>query len=400
MSWRALSLVVAVTAVGAAGTIAIAAAMGMPPTDVAHIALFLLPAAAVTVVSAAIARPLLARAPMRHRLTAIAVIGAVVALANLALLTRFTFVSDHDASVVAALLVYSAGAGLGAALAVAKSSAVAIERLANTAKMLGDGDLDARAGAFEGEAELVTLARTLDEMADRLQASLLRERELEARRRDLITAVSHDLRTPLASLRAMVEAIGEGVVDDPPSLRRYVTEMRRSVDSLVTLVDDLFELAQLNAGMIKQETKRARLGEVVRDAVAACEQHVVEKGVNLHEDLNGMDDLLCSPQLTRVVQNLLANAIRHTPTDGTVRLIAARSDEGLQVIVEDSGEGIPPESLERVFEPFWRADEARSTDGAGLGLTLAKRIVESLGGRIDAASAPARGSRFQVLVPY
>ncbi|MDQ4131504.1 MAG: hypothetical protein M3133_11050, partial [Actinomycetota bacterium] len=131
-TWRPLSLVAVVTAVGAIATVAVAAAMGMPPRDVAHIALFLLPAAAVTVVSAAVARPLLARSPIRHRLTAIATLGAVVGLANLAILAKLTFVSDHDASVVGALLAYSAGAGLGAALSLAKASAAAVERLAAT----------------------------------------------------------------------------------------------------------------------------------------------------------------------------------------------------------------------------------------------------------------------------
>ncbi|MBW3665610.1 MAG: HAMP domain-containing histidine kinase [Actinobacteria bacterium] len=399
MRWRPLTLVVVVTAVGAAGTIAVAAAMGMPPRDVAHIALFLVPAAVVTVASAAFAGPLLARSPTRHRLVAIGLLGTVVALTNLVVLTRFTFVNDHDASVVGALLAYAAGAGVAAALAVARTSAVAIERLGGTAARLGAGDLDARVGPLDADAELATLARTLDDMAGRLQASLARERELEARRRDLITAASHDLRTPLSSLRAMVDAIADGVVDDPPSLRRYITHMRTSVESLVALVDDLFELAQLDAGVIERETERVLLRDVVRDAVAACEPHVADKAINLTEQLNGHDELLCSPYLARVLQNLLTNAIRHTPTDGAVRVYADTSDVGLQLVVEDTGEGIEEGSLGQVFEPFWRADPARSSDGAGLGLTLAKRIVESLGGRIDAASEPGVGSRFAVVVP-
>ncbi len=398
-TWRPVSLVVAVTAVGALGTLVVATAMGMPPGDVAHIGLFLLPAAVVTVVSGLAARRLLARSPIRHRLTAVALLGAVVGLGNLAVVAQLTFVSNHDASVVGALLAYSAGAGLAAALVTAKASAAAIERLADTARRLGEGDLQARVGPVEGEAELTTLARTLDEMADRLRASLARERELEARRRDLITAASHDLRTPLSSLQAMVEAIDEGVVEDPPSLRRYVGEMRRSVESLVGLVDDLFELAQLDAGIIEYETRRARLGEVVHQALTACHRHVVEKGVVVQQELNGMEDQLCSPRLTRVVQNLLINAIRHTPADGTVRVETNRSQAGLRLVVEDTGEGMAPEHLERVFEPFWRGDPARSGSGAGLGLTLTKRIVESLGGRIEVESRPARGSRFAVSLP-
>jgi signal transduction histidine kinase len=228
---------------------------------------------------------------------------------------------------------------------------------------------------------------------------LERERAAEAQRRDLVTAVSHDLRTPLSGLRAMIEAIEDGVVDDPATIRRYVGEMRGAVDSLVALVDDLFELVQLDAGAIEAESHRARLEDVVRSAVAACDAQAAEKGLVLKTSLEGADAVLTSPRLTRVVQNLLQNAIRHTPADGTVRVEAHRAGDGVELVVEDSGEGIAPEAVERVFDPFWRGDAARATDGSGLGLALAKRIVETLGGSIMVDSEPARGSRFSVLLP-
>ena len=219
-------------------------------------------------------------------------------------------------------------------------------------------------------------------------------------RRDLITTISHDLRTPLASLRAMVEAVEDRVVDDPPSLARYASEMRRSVDQLVLMVDDLFELTQLDAGAIQVETRHARLDDVVRTAVAAVELQASEKGLELVQDLGLVGDAACSPRIARVLQNLLANAVRHTPADGTVTIEAGREGDRLRVAVEDTGEGIAPGDLPRVFEPFFRADPARSGPGAGLGLALAKRIVEALGGRISAESRPERaGSRFQVELP-
>jgi len=396
---RLLLLAAGIALAGAVLVLVLAAVTGMPDDELGHLALLLLPAVALSAGIAAVAAPLLARASLRARLLAVALVATLVALANVGVLAELMLVSEQDAAQVALLLVYSMAAGAGAALATAKASAGSIERLSGVARRIGEGDLDARVGKLDAGPELDTLATTIDEMAARLADSLGRERRSEAQRRDLVTAVSHDLRTPLAGLRAMVEAIDDRVVDDPATIRRYVGEMRGAVESLVVLVDDLFELVQLDAGAIEAESARARVEDVVRSAVAACDAQATEKGLELETHLNGTGGASCSPRLTRVVQNLLQNAIRHTPADGTVRVEARRGSDGLEVVVEDSGEGIDPAALERVFDPFWRGDPARSGDGSGLGLALAKRIVEALGGRIHAESMPARGSRFAVIVP-
>jgi signal transduction histidine kinase len=399
MSWRPLALSLATAAAGAAGSLTVGLAAGMNATELAHLGLLLLPAVGVTAVSALAARRLLARASFGQRLTAIALTASLVSLANLAVLAALMFVSGHDAALMAILLLYSVGAGAGAAIVLGRSSAAAVDRLARTADELAAGNLDARVGRLGAGPELEALAETIDEMAERLQASIELERAAETTRRDLITAVSHDLRTPLAGVRAIAEAIEDGVVEDLPTLRRYASEMRRQIEVLAGLVDDLFELSQLDGETIASESERARLADVVGSAVKACRPQADEKGLRVEERLDGAGEAPCSTRLTRVLHNLLQNAIRHTPADGTVRVEARRLPDGLEVAVADTGDGIPAEALDRVFEPLWRGDAARSTPGSGLGLALAKRIVEALGGGIRVESTPARGTRFAVILP-
>lgn len=399
MTRQPLLLAVVVAVAGAAGTLAAATAAGMRGGELAHLALLMLPAGAITALAAAGLRRFLVRAPVAAVLVAVAVIAVLVAVANLAVLGALMFVDPHDAALVGILLAYAAASGVAAALVVARTTTRAVGQLAEVARRLGDGDLRARVGALGAGEELEVLARSLDDMAGRLGDSLAREREAESQRRNLVTAVSHDLRTPLAGLRAMVESIQDGVVSDAPTLRRYMAEMQRSVESLVELVDDLFELVQLDAASIDLESRRAALSDVVNSAASACRAQAFERGLIVETQLGDAAGTPCSPRLTRVLQNLLQNAIRHTPADGTIRIEARSLPTSVEVVVADEGDGIPENALDKVFEPFWRADVSRSTPGSGLGLAIAKRIVESLGGRIGVESEVHRGTRFAIELP-
>jgi signal transduction histidine kinase len=396
---RTAALAASVAAVAVIGSLATSALLGMHASETAHIAASLVPAAVATVLAAAAAPRLLSKASASTRMVAAAVIAIVVALANLAALALDMVVEGHDAKALLILLVYALGAGLTVALALARASAPAFARVGRTVEALGEGDLSARVGTLNAGPEMDALGRTLDEMAERLEHIRDRERQVETMRKDLITTVSHDLRTPLASLRAMVEAIDDGVVTDPSSFRRYAVEMRKSVGQLSAMVDDLFELSQIEAGAIEVERRRIRLDEIVRSVVTAVEPHATNKGLALRTDLGGAADAPCSPRLTRVFQNLLMNAVRHTPADGSVSVLARRDGDRIEVAVEDSGEGLSEADMERIFEPFYRADPARSGQGAGLGLALAKRIVEGAGGRISAETKAEGGARFSVLLP-
>ncbi len=393
-----LALTAAASILGAVLTLIIALG-ALESNEVEHLVIGLVFAILLTVGATWALNRKLEGSSLAARFSSVAAIAALVGLVNLAVLAKLMIVSHHDAAQVLVLLAYSAAAGLGSALAVSRTSTAAVERLSDSARRIAGGDLSARAGSVGGGRELDELAGALDEMAERLDASLTRERTIEGQRRDLVVAVSHDLRTPLAGLRAMAEAIDDRVVEDPETLHRYVGKMRDSVGSLVGLIDDLFEIVQLDAGAIEAETERAKVADVVRSALAACDAQATEKGLVLQTSLGDAGTATCSPRLTRVIQNLLQNAIRHTPSDGTVLVEARQYELGIELAVEDSGEGIEPAVADRVFEPFWRGDEARSGDGAGLGLALAKRIVEALGGSIRLEPAGATGSRFAIVLP-
>lgn len=357
------------------------------------------PITLATLVSAVAARTLVARASLPHAMVAIAVIASLVTVADLLALSHFMLIDPGSGAELAFIALYSVTAGVAAALIVARSNTRALTRLVETARALGTDGPDARVGELRASPELALLARTLDQAAARLSAAIDAEREVEAQRRDLMTSISHDLRTPLASMRAMVEAVNDGIVSDPATLRRYAGEMHRSTMALVTMVDDLFELAQADVASLAGDQQLAPLSVVVERALDVWRPEAARRQIGLAVDLGNAGACLCSPRLARVVHSLVDNAIRYTAAGGRVTVRAAAGDLGIHVAVEDTGAGIAPDHLPRIFEPFWRADPARSSRGAGLGLTLAKRIVEGLGGEIHATSTPDHGSRFDVSVP-
>jgi signal transduction histidine kinase len=234
---------------------------------------------------------------------------------------------------------------------------------------------------------LVVLAAAGAALAAALAARLAMEersrREIEAARRQLVAAASHDLRTPLASLRLLVESIDDGVATGE-TRDRYLKEIRTHVAVLSDLVDDLFELSRIEAGDISWTMRQVELGDLIGDTVAAMRAPADERGVSLAAELPA-GELLASAnaeKVQRVLFNLIQNAIRHTPADGSVTVRARSTSGGVEVEVADSGEGIPAGDGERVFEAFYRGDAARGEDGAGLGLAISRAIVEAHGGKI------------------
>jgi signal transduction histidine kinase len=250
---------------------------------------------------------------------------------------------------------------------------------------------------------LVLLAAVAAALAAALAVRLAMEersrREIEEARRQLVAAASHDLRTPLASLRLLVESIDDGVATGE-TRDRYLKEIRTHVGVLSDLVDDLFELSRIEAGDISWTMRRVELGDLIGDTVAAFRTSAEERGVHLAAELPGEKVVAeaDAEKVQRVLFNLIQNAIRHTPADGSVTVRAKGGPGGVEVEVADSGEGIPAAEGERVFEAFYRGDSARGEEGAGLGLAISRAIVEAHGGRIWLEDANP-GTRVRFTLP-
>jgi len=222
--------------------------------------------------------------------------------------------------------------------------------------------------------------------------------QVEEARRGLVAAASHDLRTPLASLRLLVEAVDDGVAGEDRD--RYLSEIRTHVAVLSDLIDDLFELSRIEAGDISWTMRRVELGDLIGDTVAAFRTSAEERGVHLAADLPSEKVVAeaDAEKVQRVLFNLIQNAIRHTPADGSVTVRATGGPSGVEVEVADSGEGIRAGDRDRAFEAFYRGDSARGEDGAGLGLAISRAIVEAHGGRIWLEDANP-GTRVRFTLP-
>ncbi|TQS43082.1 sensor histidine kinase [Cryptosporangium phraense] len=233
-----------------------------------------------------------------------------------------------------------------------------------------------------------------------------REREAESRRREIVAWVSHDLRTPLAGLRAMAEALEDGVVADPATVADYHRRIRRETYRMSELVDDLFELSRINAGALRLTLADVSLADVVSDAVATAAPLARAKGVRLVAEQARYATVRASePELGRVFSNLLLNAIRHTPSDGVVTVTGDVDPDGGWVAVSDACGGIPEADLPRVFDEAFRGEAARTPGPArggeargGLGLAIARGLVEAHQGQIAVANIDA-GCRFTVRLP-
>jgi two-component system, OmpR family, phosphate regulon sensor histidine kinase PhoR len=227
-------------------------------------------------------------------------------------------------------------------------------------------------------------------------------RRAEVMRREFIANVSHELRTPVAGLKALVETLEDGALEDPEAAREFLGRMHLEVDGLGQLVEELLELSRIESGRVTLTPRSVELGSVVAAAAERlrpqAERHGLELVVRVPADL---PPALADPErIQQVVVNLVHNAVKFTPPGGRITVTAERRDAEVAVVVADTGEGIAPEALPRLFERFYKVDKARATGGTGLGLAIAKHLVQAHGGRIWAESAgEGRGATFTFCLP-
>ncbi len=340
---------------------------------------------------------LLRRASLRWLPAGVSLVAVVAVVAGVIGTSRAMFLSAHDFHVVLIVLLVAGTVALAFAALVGATVVRWSVALREDARRFGmSGEFVSRSG---GPAEFQELSAELTRTSARLAESRDREARLEEARRELVSWVSHDLRTPLAGLRAMTEALEDGLAEEPA---RYHAQMRTEVDRMVRMVDDLFELSRIHSGLLPLSLETVQLGDLVSETIAGADPLARARGVSLGGSVEEGVLVRVDPGgLSRVIANLVVNAIRHTPVDGTVQIIGRALADGAELSVVDGCGGIPDEDLPLVFEVAWRGSHARTPSadsGAGLGLAIVKGIVEAHRGSVTVSNQDA-GCRFSVRLP-
>ncbi len=329
---------------------------------------------------------------------AVASFGAIITILYTPLLM---FKEPGDLHLLVLMLVCFMVISVGLALLLGRGVARSVASLRAAAREIASGNFSARVSA-PGSDELSELGTAFNRMSEQLGEAFERERRMETARRDLVAAISHDLRTPLASLRAMLEALQDGVVHDPDTVATYQIRMHAQIDRLSRLVDDLFDLSRLESGA-PLTLMTVNLGELIEDTTAGFHPAADRAGVTLGTEIGpGVGTCELDPaQIQRVLVNLIDNALHHTPSGGSICVSAGRAGGSISIDVTDSGTGLREEDVPHVFDRFYRGEPSRSqeTGGTGLGLALSRAIAQAHGGDIRAERGTPHGARFVVNLP-
>ncbi|HEX3616934.1 MAG TPA: HAMP domain-containing sensor histidine kinase [Solirubrobacteraceae bacterium] len=338
--------------------------------------------------------------PLSRQLAIVIAVVIAPLLVTLLILGLMMFVSDKDATLVGVIVVLSGLLGIAAAARLSRTLTRDVAAIRDRLMAVGQGERRADLAA-SAATELRELADSANAMIDRLAAEEAARDQSESARRNLVAAASHDLRTPITSLQLLAAAIDDELVDEQVR-REYVRRMLTHIEALSALIDDLFELSRLEAGDISWSLEQVAMGQLVSETVDAMRVQADARGIAVTADLpEHLAPARGNPEkLQRVLFNLIQNAIRHSPADGTIVVRAETLSDMIEVEVEDRGAGIPAPERELVFEAFYRGgtDAPRSTNGAGLGLAVARAIVDAHGGQIWLPATQV-GTRVRFSVP-
>jgi signal transduction histidine kinase len=342
---------------------------------------------------------------LRWTLFAMIALTVVLVMVNVWLVAQLMFISVHDLVLTIALLVF---AGFISTISVNLISSRLIEhihKLVKASEQLAQGDFNIHL-PVEGKDELAKLSQAFNQMAHALQSVDEQKNALDQTRRDLLAWVSHDLRTPLASMRVMNEAIIDGVASDSQTVERYMRDMQREIQHMSHLIDDLFELAQLETGHLKIVREPTSLRDLISDTLGAMKARAEHNQIELQGTLADHVDIIniAADKIQRVLYNILDNAIRYTPPGGKITLVACRQETKIEIRIHNTGSVIAPDDLPKVFQSFYQGEASRTQlgnkrRGTGLGLAIARGFVEAHGGEIWVQSHPDQGTTFCFALP-
>jgi signal transduction histidine kinase len=391
--------------IAAASLVVFYLVMEPPLSALGHMALFLATTALISALAgyAAYRVRLMERTPaLRWSLMGGYALASLLTFLNVWITARLMFASQHDLLLATILLLFASGIAMVLGYFLSSAVSERIHHLDLAAKEIQSGNLSIRV-PVHGNDEVAELARTFNQMASQLQEADANQRTLDSLRRDLVAWAGHDLRTPLTGVRVLVEALADGIIDDPQTSRRYLDQARKQIDHLSVLIDDLFQVSQLDAGGIPLNLEPASLSDLISDTLENFSSLANRQGIHITGSAQPGIDPVCmdTQRIGRALNNLISNALSHTPKGGQVCVRAEMIEENVQVTVEDSGEGISPEDLPHIFDRFYRGEKSRNqaTGGSGLGLAIAKGIVEAHKGTIKVESKPNEGAKFYFSLP-
>jgi len=382
--------------------------MKPPPRDVRLMILFLFGTSFVTTSLAYICYrfDLVGRFPsVRWGILVTVVLTIVLIFPNVWMIARLMFISLHDLQLVAVLLIFAGVAATAFGYFITSTMTHRINNLSQAVERLGEGHFDTRLDA-RGSDEIAQLSHTFNSMVDSLQRIDAEKREIEQTRRDLTAWVSHDLRTPLASIQVMIEALLDDVVDDKETTERYLQTSLTEIRHIGRLMDSFFELSQLDTGRIELEREYTSLHSLISDTMSRmmpqAERQQIQLAGQVAEDIDPV--FMDATKIQQVLYNLIDNAIRYTAAGEHILVRARRIGAQVQVDVHNTGTHIDVEHLPHIFDNFYRGGRSRAQSadghrGTGLGLAIARAFVEAHSGTIRVESQPERGTTFSFVIP-